>query len=95
MSFDSLQAELGEMEIPHQVRTRLLHLVGSFGGQRLYVPKRDTVFAERLHEIAKLVGSGMSGPEIVDAVRSRYGVSTGTAYRLINRARLVKHGRVA
>lgn len=77
--------ELGKLPEPLS-RARVVALIGSFAGRRLYLSRRQLVRTEHLRMAAAMLAAGMDRPEIAKALMQRLQVSESTAYRIIRQA---------
>lgn len=82
---ETLLHELGLLGDPIP-RSRVVALLRSFTGQRLYFAHNRLVRPEQVRLAQKLLGAGMARPDVVRALTERLQVSQATANRIVNRA---------
>lgn len=66
-------------------REQFLQLVQRFEGQRIYIPRVDSR-TERLTYVRQLAQQGQPRATVVEALRTRFGLSRSQAYEVASQA---------
>lgn len=88
---DALLHELRSLGDPIP-QARVMALLRSFTGQRIYFARSALVKPERRRLAASMLAVGMPQADVARALVERLQVSEATAYRIIAEARTERHG---
>lgn len=86
LELDTLLHEVRALGIPEPYQSRLMALLGTFWGQKIYFARSVLVRPEQVRLARTMLHAGMPRAEIKRALIERLQVSEATAYRLIAQA---------
>ena len=84
--FEIFLHELRSIPEGEFTRDRVIHLLRSFAGRRLYLPLRELVRPHQVRVADHLLRSGLTRAEAARQLVAHLEISESTAYRIISRA---------